>query len=174
MATEEERCAEATRHQRIDEFETPVEMAQAAGLADTAAMLARKGEPLRRRLRSGLTLLVDVPGTGEPVRRRHTYGIRLRLWLKDGRAVRWQAAWGPVGIARLDDNGETLLTQVRIDRHSLVAGLFYGVEGMRVGGTRRLGIAPHLAYRGRGVPGVIPGGNSLTAEITILEACRAM
>jgi len=159
---------------RIDECETPVEMAQAAGLADIAAMLARKGAPLRRRLRSGLTLLVDLPGGGEPVRRRHTYGIRLRLWLKDGRAVRWQAAWGPVGIARLDDNGETLLTQVRIDRHSLVAGLFYGVEGMRVGGTRRLGIAPHLAYRGRGVPGVIPGGSSLTAEITILEACRAV
>jgi hypothetical protein len=155
---------------RIDECETPREMAEAAGLADIAAMLARKGQPLRQRLRSGLTQLVDIPGAGEPVRRQHTYRIRLRLWLNKGQAVRWQTAWGPVGAARLDDNGETLITEVRLDRRSLVAGLFYGVEGMRVGGTRRLEIAPHLAYRDRGVPGVIPAGALLIAEIAILEA----
>jgi FKBP-type peptidyl-prolyl cis-trans isomerase len=79
-------------------------------------------------------------------------------------------AWGPVGTARLEDNGETLITEVRIDRRSLVNGLFYGVDGMHVGGTRRLEIAPHLGYGDRGVPGVIPAGAVLTAEITILEA----
>jgi uncharacterized protein len=153
---------------RIDDCESPREMAEAAGLADIAAMLARRGQPLRQRLRSGLTLLVDAPGSGEPVRRQHVYRIRLRLWLNKGEAVRWQIAWGPVGVATLDDNGATLLTEVRIDRRSLVAGLFYGVEGMRVGGTRRLEIAPHLAYGARGVPGVIPPGALLIAEITIL------
>jgi hypothetical protein len=159
---------------RIDECETPLEMAKAAGLADIAALLARKGKPLRQRLRSGLTLLADLPGTGEPVRRQHRYQIRLRLWLNKGQAVRWPAAWGPMGVARLDDDGETLITEVRIERRSLVSGLFYGVEGMRVGGIRRLEIAPHLAYRDRGVPGVIPAGAVLTAEITILEACPSI
>jgi hypothetical protein len=154
---------------RIDECETPLEMAQAAGLADIAATLARQGRALRQRLRSGLTLLADVPGTGEPVRRQHNYGIRLRLWLNQGEPVRWQAAWGPVGISRLEDNGEVLITEVRIDRRSLINGLFYGVEGMRVGGTRRLEISPHLAYGDRGVPGVIPAGAVLIAEITIRE-----
>jgi uncharacterized protein len=155
---------------RIDECQTPLEMAEAAGLMVISAMLARKGKPLRQRVRSGLTLLDDMPGTGELVRRQHKYRIRLRLWLSRGEAVRWQTAWGPVGVARLDNNGETLITEVRIDRRSLVSGLFYGVEGMRIGGTRRLGIAPHLAYGDRGVPGVIPAGAMLTAEITILEA----
>ncbi len=155
---------------RIDECETPLEMAEAAGLAAIAAMLARKGEPLRQRLRSGLTLLADIFGNGELVRRGHSYRIRLRLWLHRGEAVRWQIAWGPVGIARLEDSGETLITDVRIDRRSLVNGLFYGIEGMRIGGTRRLEIAPHLAYGDRGVPGVIPANAMLTAEITILEA----
>ena len=154
---------------RIDECETPLEMAESAGLADIAATLKRRGQPLRRRLRSGLTLLVDVPGEGEPVRRQHNYRIRLRLWLNKGEAVRWPTAWGPLGAARLEDDGETLITEVRIDRRSLVSGLFYGVEGMRVGGTRRLEIAPHLAYADRGVPGVIPAGAVLTAEITILD-----
>jgi hypothetical protein len=157
---------------RIDECETALALATSAGLSDIAAVLARKGRPLRQRLRSGLTLLVDLPGAGEPVRRQHNYRIRLRLWLNKGQAVRWQMAWGPAGIAHLDDNGETLITEVRIDRRSLISGLFYGIDGMRVGGTRRLEIAPHLAYSERGVPGVIPAHAVLTAEISILEAVR--
>jgi uncharacterized protein len=162
--------ADSELRTRIDECHTPLEMAEAAGLVDMAAMLARKGRPLRQRLRSGLRLLADVPGTGEPVRRLHKYRIRLRLWLNNGHAVRWQTASGPVGDARLEDNGETLITEVRIDRRSLVSGLFYGVQDMRVGGTRRLEIAPHLAYGDRGVPGVIPPRAVLVGEITILEA----
>ena len=155
---------------RIDDCETPLEMARAAGFDEIAAVLERRGEPLRRHLRSGLTLLADVAGSGEPVQRQRNYMIRLRLWLHKGEPVRWKMAWGRVGVARLEDNGETLVSEVRIDRRSLVNGLFYGVEGMRVGGTRRLEIAPHLAYGERGVPDVIPQNAVLIAEITILSA----
>jgi hypothetical protein len=154
---------------RIDECETPLEMASSAGFGEAAAILARRGQPIRERLRSGLTLLTDISGAGDPVRRQENYRIRLRLWLNRGEPVRWQTAWGSVDVAKLEDNGETLITEVRIDRRSLVSGLFYGVEGMRVGGTRRLEIAPHLAYGDRGVPGVIPERAVLIAEITILE-----
>jgi len=154
---------------RIDDCETPLGIATAAGLADIAATLARRGQPLRKRLRSGLTLLADVAGTGDLVRRQHNYRIRLRLWLNKGEAVRWQAAWRRIGAAALEEGGHTLITEVRIDRRSLISGLFYGVDDMRVGGTRRLEIAPHLAYGDRGVPGVIPAGAVLTAEITVLE-----
>jgi hypothetical protein len=155
---------------RIDECETPIEMASRVGLRDTAALLTRRGQPLRRRLRSGLTLLVDVPGTGEPVRRQQRYLVRLRMWLHRGDAVRWPMPSGPVGIARLQENGEVLITEIRVDRRSLVSGVFYGVEGMRVGGTRRLEIAPHLGFGDRGVPDIIPANALLVAEITILES----
>ena len=86
---------------RIDECETPLEMAEAAGLTEIAAMLARKGQPHRQRLRSGLTLLSDIPGNGEPVRRQHRYRIRLRMWLHKGEAVRWQVAGGPASVSNL-------------------------------------------------------------------------
>ena len=152
---------------RIDEYETPAEMAQATGSEVIAGILSRRGGPLGERLRSGLTLLLDVPGTGEPVRRQHNYDVHLRLWA-NGEAVRWQRAFGPVDVARLEDDGRVLITRVRIDRRSLINGLFYGVDGMRVGGTRRLAIAPHLAYGSRGVPGVIPPDAALTAEITVV------
>jgi hypothetical protein len=156
---------------RIDDCESSIEMAKGAGLADLAEMLTQKGQPVRRRLRSGLTLLLDAPGTGEPVRRQHNYRIRERVWLHKGDPVRWPEAW-VFGNTWLEDDGLTLITNVEIHRRSLMNGLFYGVEGMRVGGTRRLEIAPHLAYGDRGVPGVIPAGALLTVEITILEALR--
>jgi len=155
---------------RIDDCETPLEMARSIDRADIIAILERKGRPERRRLRSGLTLLVDIPGGGAPVQRQHRYAIRLRLWLHRGEPVRWQAASGPVGIARLEDDGATLVTEMRIDRRSMANGLFYGVDGMRVGGTRRLEIAPHLAYGEKGIPGMIPENALITAEITILES----
>ena len=183
---------------RIDDYETPLEMARAMDRADMIAILERKGQPERRRLRSGLLLLVDIPGSGEPVQRQHNYAVRLRMWLHRGDPVRWQAASGPVGIARLEDDGETLVTEMRIDRRSMASGpvgiarleddgetlvtemridrrsmangLFYGVDGMRVGGTRRLEIAPHLAYGEKGVPDVIPENALITAEITILDS----
>ncbi len=163
--------ADSELRTRIDDCETPLEMARSAGLTEYAALLERKGQPLRKRLRSGLTLLADIPGEGEPVRRQHNYRIRLRLWLNKGEPVRWQIASGPVGIARLENDGELLITEYRIDRRSFINGLFYGVDGMRVGGIRRLEISPHLAYGDRGVPGMIPENAVLTAEITIVEAC---
>jgi hypothetical protein len=153
---------------RIDEGQTPLEMAKSAGLDDIAAILQRTGQTERHRLRSGLALLLNISGAGEPVRRQQRYHIRLRLWLNHGEPVRWQTARGLFGAARLEDDGETLITEARIDRRSLIAGLFYGVEGMRVGGMRRLEIAPALAYGDRGVPGIIPAAAVLIAEITIL------
>ena len=157
---------------RIDECETPLDMARSIGRADLVTLLERKGQPERRRLRSGLVLRSDIAGAGEPVRRQRNYRIRLRLWLNRGEPVRWKAPWGSISAARLEDHGETLITEVRIDRRSLISGLFYGVEGMRVGGTRRLEIAPHLAYGENGVPDVIPPNALLVAEITILDASR--
>jgi hypothetical protein len=156
----------------IDECETPLEMARSGNRADIVAILERKGQPEGRRLRSGLTLLWEVPGSGPPVLRQHNYMVRLRLWLHRGDPVRWQGPSGPVGVGRLEDNGETLVTEMRIDRGSLMNGLFYGIDGMRVGGTRRLEIAPHLAYGERGIPGTIPEDALLVAEMTILAEGR--
>jgi hypothetical protein len=153
---------------RIDEYETPLEMAAAAGHAGLTALLARHRRPMRQRLRSGLTLLEDVPGTGALVQRQQHYRIRLRLWLNQGEPVRWSSPWGPVDVATLEDQGESIVTEVLINRGQLASGLFYGVDGMRVGGRRRLAMAPHLGFAARGVPGVIPPNSALTAEITIL------
>ena len=152
---------------RIDGCDLPRDMAWGPAKSDIITLLEKY--PSGERLRSGVEMLVNITGTGEPVRRQHNYMVRLRMWL-NGEPIRHENASGPVGVGRLEDNGETLVTEMRINRGVLMNGLFYGVEGMRVGGTRRLEIAPHMAYGEQGVPGRIPPNASIVAEITILEA----
>jgi FKBP-type peptidyl-prolyl cis-trans isomerase len=74
-----------------------------------------------------------------------------------------------VGVARLENDGEVLVTQIRTSRGRLINGLFYGVEGMRVGGVRKLEIAPHMAYGDRGVPGAVPPNTAVVVEIEIVS-----
>jgi hypothetical protein len=152
---------------RIDDYETPQRMAEAAGLLDLAAILAAKAQPLRRRLRAGLTLIAEVPGGGDFVRRQHTYRIRLRMWLHKGEPVRWREAEG--WSARRDSRTtvKTMITVVRIDRSSLVNGLFYGVDGMRVAACAGSKSPRTRLPRSRGSRRH-PAGSVLTAEITIV------
>ena len=63
--------ADSELRTRIDDYETPLEMARTAGLTEIAAMLERKGKPQRQRLRSGLTLLTDIAGTAVSMQQRN-------------------------------------------------------------------------------------------------------
>jgi hypothetical protein len=54
--------------------------------------------------------------------------------------------------AYLEDDGATLVTDVRMDRVSLIPGLFYGMEGMRIGGTRELAFLPRSLLVRAGSP----------------------
>ena len=119
-------------------------------------------------MKPGVDLLEDVSGLGPVVRRHIYYDVRLRMWLSRGEAVRWTRPWGLLDRARIEDDGATLFTALRVDRECMFAGLFYGVDGMRVGGIRRLKVAPHLAYREKGLEGVIPPNALLTVEVQIV------
>lgn len=120
-------------------------------------------------MKPGVEVLEESPGVGPPVQRHAYYDVRLRMWLSRGEPVRWSKPWGLLNYARVEDEGTTLFTRLRVDRECMFAGLFYGVEGMRVGGTRRLRVAPHLAYCEAGVPGVIPPNALLTIEVLVLD-----
>jgi hypothetical protein len=154
---------------RIDSYETPLELARAAGLTRMIALLEQWRRPLNQRLRSGLLLLVDVPGDGELLRRQHDYLIRSRLWA-NGELLRRSASDGaPLDGRLIQCDGTAVVARIRLNRGHLVQGLFYGIDGMRIGGLRRLELAPHLAYGAAGVPGLVAPNATLTAEVIVLS-----
>lgn len=90
------------------------------------------------------------------------------MWLNRGDLVRWERPWGLLTHAYLEDDGATLVTDVHMDRVSLIRGLFYGMEGMRIGGTRQLRIPPSLAFGETGILDRIPPNAVITAEVSVL------
>lgn len=119
--------------------------------------------------RTGVRIIEDRPGDGAPIERQRVYRVRLKMWLNQGEPICWQRAWGLVDGARLEDDGATLVSDLRVDRENLFPGLFQGIEGMRLGGRRKLKISPHLAYGDKGIPGRVPPGAVILAEIEFIS-----
>jgi hypothetical protein len=120
------------------------------------------------KLKPGVELLSEVTGDGPLVVRHEFYRFALRMWLSRGEPVVWRHAWGEnINDARLEEGGALLTTELRVDRTSMFAGLFYGVQGMRMGGERKLRIAPHLGYGEEGVAEIIPSNALLLVEVRV-------
>lgn len=60
-----------------------------------------------------------------------------------------------------------MVTTFAVGERNTIAGLSWCVEGMRIGGRRRLRVGPHLAYREKGVPGLIPPDAKLVFEVEL-------
>ncbi|NJN99224.1 MAG: FKBP-type peptidyl-prolyl cis-trans isomerase [Anaerolineales bacterium] len=91
------------------------------------------------------------PGTGPTAGRGHAVTIYYTGFLNRG-----------------DKFQENITVTFRVGSREVIAGLSHGVEGMRVGGLRRVRVGPHLAYGSAGVPGVIPANAVLTFEVELL------
>ncbi len=122
-------------------------------------------------LKKGVKLLEETEGDGPEVLRQHNYILAIRVALNQGEIVKTPNRCLNHSV---DDNLKVhedgfFEHRTRIDRENLIAGVFYAVQGMKVGGFRKVVISPHLAYGEKGIPGVIPENAKLTIEIKVLR-----
>lgn len=97
-----------------------------------------------------------VTGTGDEAVRGKVVSVNLRLYLLDGTDL--------TSTLQLPER-----QVINLKKRDCIAGVRYGIEGMRVGGRRELIISPHLAYREHGVPGKIPPNARLRCIVDLLE-----
>lgn len=122
-------------------------------------------------IRKGIKLLEEDPGAGASVKRQQNYLMAIRLTLNRGDVVRHPEkclSYSMDENLKAEDDGY-FQHSTRVDREHLITGIFYAVQGMTVGGYRKVAIAPHLAYGEAGIPNIIPSNAKLIAEIKVLE-----
>ena len=104
-------------------------------------------------------------GAGDLVRRGPQAEVLYTLWLYDPREP------GNRGrkVDSTDSHGGVPFS-FRLGAGQVIKGWDLGVEGMRIGGKRRLVIPPALAYGAHGAGGVIPPGATLLFDLELVDA----
>ncbi len=102
-------------------------------------------------MKKGIELESEAEGSGPVAQRGCTVTIRYSGYLHRGDAFQKQMTY-----------------TFKLGKREVIAGLDYAVEGMKVGGRRRVKVGPHLAYRKTGVPGSIPPNALLVFEIELV------
>ena len=121
---------------------------------------------------SGLKLLEEREGEGTPAQKGDRIVYNARIFLNKGDEVLLntkQAEHLPKEIIRVVD-GMTLIDHATVlGRRQSIAGVEQALMGMKVGGFRKVRISPHLAYRDKGIPELIPPDAVLICEIWLRE-----
>ena len=60
-----------------------------------------------------------------------------------------------------------------LGRREAMAGVEHALMGMNVGGYRKVRVSPHLAYRNKGIPDLIPPNAVLICEIWLRDSVSA-
>ncbi|MDO9602530.1 MAG: FKBP-type peptidyl-prolyl cis-trans isomerase [Rhodocyclaceae bacterium] len=105
---------------------------------------------------SGLIIEEIVEGSGDTATAGQTVSVHYTGWLANG--------------SKFDsskDRNDPF--DFPLGGRQVIAGWDEGVQGMKVGGTRKLTIPPNLGYGARGAGGVIPPNATLVFEVELLQ-----
>lgn len=121
---------------------------------------------------SGLTLLEEREGEGRPAQKGDRVVYNSRLFLNKGDEVPLnakQAEHLPKDMIRVVDGVTLIDHKTVLGSRQTMAGVEHALMGMKVDGYRKVRISPHLAYRDKGIPDLIPPDALLICEIWLRD-----
>jgi FKBP-type peptidyl-prolyl cis-trans isomerase len=126
----------------------------------------------KSQLVSGITILAESEGQGPAAAKGQRVIFNMKIWLNRGDEVPLnaiQAQHLPEQMIRTVDREKLVDHRVTLGRREVFAGVEHSLLGMRAGGYRKVRVSPHLAYREKGLPGLIPEHAVLDVEIWLRE-----
>lgn len=106
---------------------------------------------------AGASWVTDlVVGTGAEATGGKKVTVHYTLWLEKN-------------MKQLETSRDRKPKSFRLGAGQVIKGWDLGVEGMKVGGKRKLVVPPQLGYGGAGAPPTIPGNATLVFEIELLD-----
>ena len=117
---------------------------------------------------SGIKLLEEREGEGRPAQKGDRVVYNIRLFLNKGEEVPLnakQAEHLPKEMIRVEKGVKFIDHTTVVGSRQSMAGVEHALIGMKVGGYRKVRISPHLAYRDKGIPDLIPPDALLICEI---------
>lgn len=123
-------------------------------------------------LRSGIKLLDEREGSGAPAKKGDRVVYNLKLFLNKGEEIPFnerQAEYLPEHMIRTDQGYRFVDHSLVLGTREAMAGVEYGLLGMKQGGFRKVRVSPQLGYGDRGVENLIPPNAVLIAEIWLRQ-----
>jgi hypothetical protein len=121
---------------------------------------------------SGLKLLEEREGEGKSAQKGDRVVYNTRIFLNRGDEVplnEIQATHLPTQMTRIDHGSTFIDHTIVLGHRQAMAGVEHALLGMKVGGYRKVRVSPHLAYRDKGIPEMIPLNAVLICEIWLRE-----
>jgi FKBP-type peptidyl-prolyl cis-trans isomerase len=117
---------------------------------------------------SGLKLLAEQEGAGMSAKKGDRIVYNVKIFLNQGGEVPLndvQFKQFPKALVRVEGGVTFVDHTLMLGRRQAIAGVEHALIGMKVGGYRKVRVSPHLAYRDKGIPDLIPPGAVLMCEI---------
>jgi FKBP-type peptidyl-prolyl cis-trans isomerase 2 len=128
------------------------------------------------KIKSGIKLLAEVEGQGEPAQKGDGVVYNWRLYRNQGDELalnQEQAERTPAEMIRTVDGYRFIDHKTILGRRQTMAGVEYSLHGMKPGGYRKIRVSPHMAYRDQGLGNLIPPNAVLIVEIWLREIIAA-